>query len=85
VAGVQARLRSEHQRKYPDISPSVWYDVAPIFPGVTQRMVNMAGDRLARLSTPRGFVILQADHLEFRPDAAVGDRQLDVQAIRSLE
>jgi hypothetical protein len=34
---------------------------------VTQRMVNMAGDRLTRLSTPRGFIILRADHLEFRP------------------
>jgi hypothetical protein len=67
MPGVQARLRSEHQRKYPDLTPSVWYDVAPIFPGVTQRMVNMAGDRLARLSTPRGFVILRTDHLEFRP------------------
>ena len=44
MAGVQARLRSEHQRKYPDLGPSVWYDVAPIFPGVTQRMVNMAGN-----------------------------------------
>jgi hypothetical protein len=67
VAGVQARLRSEHQRKYPDLNASVWYDVAPIFPGVTQRMVNMAGERLARLSTPRGYLILRADHLEFRP------------------
>jgi hypothetical protein len=67
MAGVQARLRSEHHRKYPDLSGSVWYDVTPIFPGVTQRMVNMAGERLARLSTPRGFLILRADHLEFRP------------------
>ena len=67
MAGVQARVRSEHQRKYPDISASVWYDVAPIFPGVTQRMVNMAGERLTRLSTPRGFLILRAEHLEFRP------------------
>src|SRR5258705_7905570 len=67
VAGVQARVRSEHQRKYPDISAAVWYDVAPIFPGVTQRMVNMAGERLTRLSTPRGFLILRAEHLEFRP------------------
>jgi hypothetical protein len=41
--------------------------VAPIFPGVTQRMVNMAGERLTRLSTSRGFVILRAEHLEFRP------------------
>ena len=67
MAGVQARLRSEHQRKYPDLTASVWYDVAPIFPGVTQRMVNMAGERLCRLATPRGFLILRADHLEFRP------------------
>jgi hypothetical protein len=69
MAGVQARVRSEHQRKYPDLNASVWYDVTPIFPGVTQRMVNMSGERLARLSTPRGFQILRADHLEFRPAA----------------
>ena len=55
MPGVQARLRSEHQRKYPELSPSKWYEVAPIFPGVTQRMVNMAGERLTRLSTSRGF------------------------------
>ena len=67
MPGVQARLRGEHQRKYPDLNPSRWYDVAPIFPGVTQRMVNMAGERLARLATPRGYVILRAEHLEFRP------------------
>jgi hypothetical protein len=67
MAGVQARLRSEHQRKYPELNPSKWYGVAPIFPGVTQRMVNMAGERLTRLATPRGFVILRAEHLEFRP------------------
>jgi hypothetical protein len=69
MAGVQARLRSEHQRKYPDLTPSAWYEVAPIFPGVTQRMVNMAGERLTRLATPRGYLILRADHLEFRPAA----------------
>jgi hypothetical protein len=67
MAGVQARLRNEHQRKYPELNPSRWYNVAPIFPGVTQRMVNMAGERLTRLATPRGFVILRAEHLEFRP------------------
>ena len=67
MAGVQARVRSEHQRKYPDLNASEWYDVAPIFPGVTQRMVNMAGERLTRLSTPRGYQIIRADHLEFRP------------------
>jgi hypothetical protein len=67
MAGVQAKLRVEHQRRYPDLNPNAWYEVAPIFPGVTQRMVNMAGERLTRLSTPRGFVILRAEHLEFRP------------------
>jgi hypothetical protein len=29
-------------------------------------MVNMAGERLARLATPRGFVTIRAEHLEFR-------------------
>jgi hypothetical protein len=43
--------------------------VVPIFPGVTQRMVNMAGERLARLATPRGFITMRADHLEFRSAA----------------
>jgi hypothetical protein len=33
-------------------------------------MVNMAGERLTRLATPRGFVILRAEHLEFRPTVA---------------
>lgn len=66
MAGVQARLKSEFQRKYPDLSASVWYEVAPIFPGVTQRMVNMSGERLTRLATPRGYVIIRADHLDFR-------------------
>ena len=78
MSGVQARLRSEHQRKYPDLNPSRWYDVAPIFPGVTQRMVNMAGERLTRLTTPRGFVILRADHLEFRPRQEELDTETDL-------
>jgi hypothetical protein len=29
-------------------------------------MVNMAGERLTRLATPKGFVTVRADHLEFR-------------------
>jgi hypothetical protein len=66
MPGVQARLRDEHKRRYLDLDATVWYQVVPIFPGVTQRMVNMAGERLARLSTPRGFVTIRAEHLEFR-------------------
>jgi hypothetical protein len=63
---VQARVRPEHKRRYLDLDPSNWYQVVPVFPGVTQRMVNMAGERLTRLATPRGFMTVRADHLEFR-------------------
>jgi hypothetical protein len=63
---VQARLREEHKRRYQDLNTTSWYQVVPVFPGVTQRMVNMAGERLARLATPRGFMTVRADHLEFR-------------------
>ncbi len=63
---VQARLREEHKRRYMDLDAKAWYQVIPVFPGVTQRMVNMAGERLARLATPRGFMTIRADHLEFR-------------------
>ena len=63
---VQARLREEHKRRYLDLDSTAWYQVVPVFPGVTQRMVNMAGERLARLATPRGFMTIRADHLEFR-------------------
>jgi hypothetical protein len=67
---VEARLKAEHKRRYLDLDPTVWYQVVPIFPGVTQRMVNMAGERLARIATPKGFVTLRAEHLEFRSAGA---------------
>lgn len=73
MAGVEARLREEYKRMYHDLDPVAWYQVVPIFPGVTQRMVNMAGERLARLATPRGFLTMRAHHLEFR-SAAVGSK-----------
>lgn len=63
---VQARLRQEHKRRYLELDSTNWYQVVPVFPGVTQRMVNMAGERLTRLATPRGFMTVRADHLEFR-------------------
>ena len=63
---VQARVRAEHKRRYMDLDPAIWYQVVPVCPGVTQRMVNMAGERLTRLATPRGFMTVRADHLEFR-------------------
>ena len=41
----------------------------------------MAGERLTRLSTPRGFVILRAEHLEFRPSQADSSAEPDTEAI----
>ncbi len=76
MPGVQARLKAEHKRRYLDLDPTVWYQVVPIFPGVTQRMVNMAGERLARIATPRGFVTIRAEHLEFRPAEASSRSQV---------
>lgn len=75
MPGVQARIRSEHKRRYLDLDSVTWYQVVPVFPGVTQRMVNMAGERLARIATPRGFLTLRADHLEFRSAAAEAKTQ----------
>ncbi|MGH7509691.1 MAG: hypothetical protein ACREMZ_09480 [Gemmatimonadales bacterium] len=75
MAGVQARLREEHKRRYLDLDPTTWYQVIPVFPGVTQRMVNMAGERLARIATPRGFMTVRADHLEFRSAVAEAKTQ----------
>jgi hypothetical protein len=66
MPGVEARLREDFKRMYHELDSGAWYQVVPIFPGVTQRMVNMAGERLARLATPRGFITMRADHLEFR-------------------
>jgi hypothetical protein len=76
MPGVQARLKAEHKRRYLDLDPTVWYQVVPVFPGVTQRMVNMAGERLARIATPRGFVTIRAEHLEFRPAEANASSQV---------
>jgi hypothetical protein len=75
MPGVQARLRQEHKRRYLDLDPTIWYQVVPVFPGVTQRMVNMAGERLARLATPKGFLTVRADHLEFRSASVEADPQ----------
>jgi hypothetical protein len=44
-------------------------------------MVNMAGERLARLSTSRGYVILRAEHLEFRPAREEAAAEPDTEAI----
>ena len=62
---MQARLKAEFSLRYPRLSAGVWYDVSPIFPGVTVRRVDIFGRRIARLKTTRDFETVQAAHFEF--------------------
>jgi hypothetical protein len=66
MARLQAQLKPEHKSQYPGLRGETWYDVAPLFPGVTIRSVNLAGERLTRLFTGRDHVTVKAEHLDFR-------------------
>lgn len=66
MAEFQARLKPEHRLRYPSINALTWYDVAPFFPGVRDRTVNIAGERIARLRTARDYVTVLSQHLDFR-------------------
>jgi len=67
---MQARLKPEYSLRYPRLSAGVWYDVSPIFPGVTVRRVDIFGRRITRLKTARDFETVQATHFEFRLETA---------------
>jgi hypothetical protein len=67
---MQARLKPEYSLRYPRLSAGVWYDVSPIFPGVTVRRVDIFGRRITRLKTVRDFETVQSSHFEFRLEAA---------------
>jgi len=67
TSDMQARLKPEFSLRYPRLSAGVWYDVSPIFPGVTVRRVDIFGRRIARLKTSRDFETVQAAHFEFIP------------------
>ncbi len=66
---MQARLKPEYSLRYPRLSAGLWYDVSPIFPGVTVRRVDIFGRRITRLKTARDFETVQAAHFEFRAEA----------------
>jgi len=70
---MQARLKPEFTLRYPRLSAGTWYDVAPIFPGVTVRRVDMFGRRVARIKTQRDYETVQAAHFEFRPLAETAE------------
>ena len=67
MSDMQARLKADFSLRYPRSSPGVWYDVSPIFPGVTVRRVDIFGRRISRLKTVRDFETVQSGHFEFRP------------------
>jgi len=74
MADMQARLKPEFNLRYPRLSPGVWYEIAPIFPGVTVRRIDIFGRRITRLKTARDFETVQAAHFEFRPQAAESEQ-----------
>ena len=63
---MQARLKPEHTLRYPRLSANMWYDVSPIFPGVTTRRVDIFGRRITRIRTTRDYETVQATHFDFR-------------------
>ncbi len=69
MAGVKARLRPEFRLKYPALSLTAWYEVEPLFPGLTDRRLNFFGQRVARLRVGDEHLEVLAEHLEFQ-DAA---------------
>ena len=69
MSDMQGRLKPEFSLRYPRLSPGVWYEVSPIFPGVTVLRVDIFGRRITRLRTTRDYETVQAAHFEFRRKA----------------
>ena len=60
----RARVKPMDSIHYPNLSINNWYPVSPLWPGVTQRMVNLLGERLLngaekklKLPTPRDVLM----------------------------
>lgn len=66
---MQARLKPEYNLRYPRLTVGVWYYVAPVFPGVKERRIDVFGRRITRLKTARDFETVQAAHFEFRQES----------------
>ena len=70
---MQARLKPEFSLRYPRLSAGVWYDVSPIFPGVTVRRSTSSAGESRGLKTARDFETVQANHAHFGvPGRAAG-------------
>jgi hypothetical protein len=66
MARFQARIKPEYWHRYKELSPDQWYDVEPLWPGTSQRRLDMADKRVARLKTDWGYTSLRAEYLDFR-------------------
>ncbi len=75
---MQARLKSEHTLRYPRLSPNMWSEVSPIFPGVTTRRVDIFGRRITRIRTARDYETVQAAHFDFRTRPVAGEQTAGV-------
>ena len=62
----EARVKPEHQIRYPELQAHGWYDVVPLWPGLTERMTNLRGERLTRLRVDGVVHTVRNDHFEFR-------------------
>ncbi|MCU0621532.1 MAG: hypothetical protein MUC69_08525 [Gemmatimonadales bacterium] len=62
----QARLKPEFRLQYPELNLLAWYDVEQLFPGLTERRVNLFGQRVTRLKVGSGHKEVLNEHLEFR-------------------
>ncbi|HEU4700375.1 MAG TPA: hypothetical protein VFS40_14420 [Gemmatimonadales bacterium] len=74
-----AKVKPEHRAQYPELRVEQWYDVVPLWPGLTQRMTNLSGERLTRVRIGRDYLTVRADHLEFR---SARDEERDAAAVR---
>ena len=66
VAEVQAKLKPEFSLRCPHLNPRRWYDVVPVFPGVTERRTTLSGERLTRIRGPYDFETLKGEYFEFQ-------------------
>ncbi|HEV2290374.1 MAG TPA: hypothetical protein VGR60_00880 [Gemmatimonadales bacterium] len=66
MTAFQARLKPQVAQKYSGLNSVTWYDVDPLWAGVTERNMNLLGQRMTRLRTGKDHTTVMAEDLEFR-------------------
>lgn len=62
----QARVKPQFAKKYTGLNSVTWYEVEPLWPGLTDRNTNLMGQRMTRLRTGKDHTTVLAEHLDFR-------------------